>query len=67
MDKDNLAELLEYYIELVDKQQEAMMKMSHLIKEQGELIAQMKSVEDAESEAREATSVSDMEKLGYTE
>lgn len=67
MDKDNLAELLEYYIELVEKQQEAMKKMAQLIKEQGELIAQMKSVEDADSEAREAESVSDTEKLGYTE
>lgn len=67
MDKDNLVQLLEYYIELVEKQQASMQKMAQLIKEQGELIAQIKSVEDADSEAGEAAAVSDSDKLGYTE
>lgn len=36
----NLMEALEYYIQLTDKQQEAMAAMTALIKKQGELIAQ---------------------------
>ncbi|MCI6698476.1 MAG: hypothetical protein MR488_04850 [Lachnospiraceae bacterium] len=52
-----LLEALEYYAELVSKQQEAMETMAHLISQQGELIAQLQTVQE----------VSDAEKLRYTD
>ncbi|MDY5579940.1 hypothetical protein [Porcincola intestinalis] len=67
---ENLEAILEYYVQLVEKQQNTMESMAALIAKQGSLIAQLKAVDEAEKECvqeERTDTISDSEKLGYTE